>query len=433
MGIINTTWNPNDMNGNMSLSNGNLTIISALAAASGGNIRATHGKSTGKWYWELRLDAGGTTLYAGIASGDYPITNGEYMGTSTDILKTRAYYGNNGNKLPEYTSYGTPIAVGDIIGVALDLDNGTLEFYKNGVSMGISHTNVKELGEVYPMHKSMGTASRTITANFGASPFAYNIPVNFKSYDGSQSNAHKILISSEEEYYSVIPELIRTETAIPQMTSNTTPSGRAFASSVYSATYDVWKAFDQIDNNYFISVTRSGGVGYLGYEFVNPIRVGKYIVRNISSSDSNLRAMPKDWTFEGSNDGANWTVLDTQVNQTWTSANTDKEYFIDINRVNIYKIYRLNWSANNGNTNVSILGELKMYEYTSPTLLSLPNQSEQTFINYGMNKDTSIHLTTSKVLERRYMVQDNIELGSGKVFKQKIDTTRIPIRNAVIE
>ncbi|MFS0855119.1 SPRY domain-containing protein [Paenibacillus taichungensis] len=171
------------MNGNMTLSNGNLTIVSAVAINEAGNIRATHGKISGKWYWELRLDAGATTLFAGIASKTYPITNAEYAGTSSDALKIRAYYGNSGNRLPENTSYGTTISVGNIIGVALDLDSGTLEFYKNGVSMGVSHTNLKGLGEVFPLFKSMGSTSRTITANFGATAFATPIPSGFKAYN----------------------------------------------------------------------------------------------------------------------------------------------------------------------------------------------------------------------------------------------------------
>lgn len=148
-----------------------------------------------------------------------------------------------------------------------------------------------------------------------------------------------------------------TETAVPQMTSNTTPSGRAFASSINSTTNDAWRAFD-VTATAFSTENGSGGVGYLGYEFANPTIIGKYTIRSTGS----VTYSPKDWTFEGSNDGTNWDVLDTQVNQSWTTANTDKEYIIDTNKVSKYKMYRLNWTANNGGITRVDINEMQMFE-----------------------------------------------------------------------
>lgn len=416
MGILNVTLNPNDAGSGFTFNNGNLTFGSSTDYMA---VRATHSKTTGKWYWEVKFDSGyyGSTI--GISNKSFPVTSYSVVNTNW-----RSYYLGSGNrKFPEGTTYGSAWVVGDIIGVALDLDIGTLEFYKNGVSMGISHTNVKELGEVYPTLASYSTQVKTLTINFGATPFVYSAPTGFLPYNISAE--HKILVSSEDEIYSVVPEVIVTETAVPQMTSNTAPSGRAFASSIASTTYDAWTAFDGTDSRYFGTTNGSGGAGHLGYEFVNPIKISKYAVRSYSVGFS-----PKDWTFEGSNDGNNWTVLDTQVNQIWTTGKTDKEYVI--NKIGSYKMYRLNWTTNNGQSN-TIISELKMFEMSLfGGLIKLPNQSEQTFINHGMNKETSIDLT-SKITERRYIVQDNAELGSGKVIKQKIDTSKIPIKNAMIE
>ncbi|RPK28777.1 SPRY domain-containing protein [Paenibacillus xylanexedens] len=193
-----TTWNPNDMNGNMTLSNNNLTITSAIAASDAGNIRATHGKTSGKWYWETKLNSGSTSLFVGIASKSYPINSPVFNGTSVGATQIRAYYGNSGRKLPEDIAYGSAMAVGDIIGTALNLDDKTLEFFKNGVSMGVSHTDLIGLDEVLPMHKSMGTATRTFTTNFGASSFAYTIPSGFRAYN-SEVNT-KILIVHNSIY-----------------------------------------------------------------------------------------------------------------------------------------------------------------------------------------------------------------------------------------
>lgn len=414
MEIIDVTLNPNDGYG-WTLSNGNLTG----KYSSNGAIRTTHSKTTGKWYWEI---IGGGYLALGVSNKSFNVKGDN----KSPYARMLGFY--RGIKYPEATAFVSSGISSKVQGIALDLDNGTIEYFKDGMSMGISHTDIKDLGEVFPTFSIDGWQA-TFTVNFGASPFAYSIPHGFYSYDGRQSSWYdKILISSKDEYYSVIPEVYATETTIPKMTSNTAPSGRAFSSSTWGSGYEPWKAFDRTENHYG-SVSGSGGIGHLGYEFNTPIKIGKYAVR---STSSNYISLPKDWTFEGSNDGVVWDVLDTQVNQTWTTANTDKEYFIDISKIGSYKMYRLNWTANGGNSNTNI-NELKMYQIINfSNITLLPNQSEQTFINHGMNKDTSIDLTSSKILERRFIVQDNTQLGSGKVFKKKIDTTKIPIRGAMI-
>lgn len=175
MAIIPVTLNPSDMGVGNTLSNENLTVVNTDANT---GIRATHGKSSGKWYWEVRLDAGVNNIFIGVSNKLFSVSSG-----SVSDANWKSYYGSVARKYPEATTYGTTISVGNIIGVALDLDNGTLEFYKNGVSMGISHTNIKELGEVYPTLRSWLASSKTVTFNFGAKPFIYNIPSGFLAYN----------------------------------------------------------------------------------------------------------------------------------------------------------------------------------------------------------------------------------------------------------
>lgn len=417
MESIDVTLNPSDGYG-FTLSNGNLTG----KYSSDGAVRATHGKSSGKWYWET---TGGSELALGVSNKSFTVKNKD---NKSPYVRMLGFY--RGIRYPEATDFVPSYISSRVQGIALDLDSGTIEYFKNGVSMGISHTDVKDLGEVFPTFSIDGWQS-TFTVNFGATPFVYRIPHGFYSYDGRQSSWYnKILISSEDEYYSVIPEVVGTETAVPQMTSNTTPSGRAFTSSIYSTSYDAWKAFNRTEQvEGYNSASGSHKTGYLGYEFTSKVAVSNYSIK--SNRSDLLNRSPKDWTFEGSNDGTNWIVLDTQVNQIWTTQYTDKEYIIDITKVRSFKMYRLNWTANGGNGIITGINQLKVH--TVGSILVLHNASEQTFINYGMNKDTSIDLTASKILEQVYIVQDNTQLGSGKVFKKRIDTSRIPIRNAMIE
>ncbi|MGG0822963.1 SPRY domain-containing protein [Paenibacillus turicensis] len=405
MEIIDVTLNPNDMGSGFTLSNGNLTFSASTNSQA---IRATHGRTSGKWYWEVKLDAGATNIFIGISNKVFLTNN--YITTNPNW---RSYLGASGNKYPESATYGTTWLVNDIIGVALDLDNGILEFYKNGVSMGISHTNVKELGEVYPTLSTAGSTNfKTVSSNFGATPFVYNLPSGFLPYNSKLS--HKILLSSSNKTYSITPPIYATETAIPQMTSNTAPSGRAFASSIYGSNYEPWKVFGT--NSEYASAQNTSNSGYIGYEFINKIKIGKYA---ISSAGIHTYA-PKDWTFEGSNDGSNWTVLDLQINQTWVAVNIEKEYVIDISKINSYKMYRLNWTANNGGGTYTRLSLFKMYEYISSKLISLPNYSEQTFINHGMESPINItQLDGIKSIESNSTAHE-----SGKKFIHTVDLSK---------
>ena len=60
--------------------------------------------------------------------------------SSLDEAKVFGYYGGNGNKVTtlgdgtQFSSYGNAIAVNDIIGVALNLDDNEVTFYKNGTA-----------------------------------------------------------------------------------------------------------------------------------------------------------------------------------------------------------------------------------------------------------------------------------------------------------
>jgi hypothetical protein len=92
----------------------------------------TLGVSSGKWYFECKMGTLGYTSFAdspsiGIKSLDAGLYNNEYDDT------LRAYV-RNGNKVLDSTtsSFGNTYTTGDIIGVAMDLDNGAVYFSKNG-------------------------------------------------------------------------------------------------------------------------------------------------------------------------------------------------------------------------------------------------------------------------------------------------------------
>ncbi len=166
-----------------------------------------------------------------------------------------------------------------------------------------------------------------------------------------------------------------TNDLIPIMTSNTTPYGACSASGCFIPSVDAFRAFDGLKDsgNSDLWINNGGSTGWLSYKFPTAQYINKYTI--ISGQAIDLSRSPKDWTFEGSNDGSTWTILDTQTNQTsWTAAQSRSFSF---NNSNAYLNYRLNISANNG-SNYTVVIELQMFNsnttnstyYTSTTSAS---------------------------------------------------------------
>jgi len=102
------------------------------ASASSGNANSRTNStipiSSGKWYFEVRLDDAGTNTTVGIAEQASPATYpGQLAGDYVQELDN-ARKGNNNS----FTSYGTSLTTGDIFNCAVDLDNGEIYFGKNG-------------------------------------------------------------------------------------------------------------------------------------------------------------------------------------------------------------------------------------------------------------------------------------------------------------
>lgn len=71
-------------------------------------------------------------------------------------------------------------------------------------------------------------------------------------------------------------------------------------------------------------------------------------------------AAPKDWTFEGSNNGSSWTTLDTRTSQTAWAVGGESRNFTFSNST-AYRYYRLNVTANNTGTQLFV-NALEMFE-----------------------------------------------------------------------
>jgi SPRY domain len=78
--------------------------------------------------------------------------------------------------------YGELWNIGDVVGCGLNLDEGKIEWFLNGKSLGIAYTEVP-VGENIAYFPGVSLSSdEKITFNFGKSPFFYSYE-NYESYD----------------------------------------------------------------------------------------------------------------------------------------------------------------------------------------------------------------------------------------------------------
>ena len=124
------TFNPLDNVGSYTFANGNTQTTTN--SANRNYASSTLGMSIGKWYMEIKCNTGsGFDPRVGIFDiNDREMTASNGLGTKANEWSYEASgsYRNNSTT----TSYGNTYASGDIIGIALDLDNNALYFSKNG-------------------------------------------------------------------------------------------------------------------------------------------------------------------------------------------------------------------------------------------------------------------------------------------------------------
>jgi len=180
----------------VTVTNGNLDISSTAD----NNLYATLDTgTTGKWYAEFTITSAtnsswpfmGTrkanSLLGGNTSTFYP-----GVGTGGEVA-----YLASGNKYiaGNVSAYGTSYTQNDVIGIAIDCDNGATYFSKNGVfqNSGVPTSGASKTGaantwtgasQSFFIGAAVGSASSTLTSgtfNFGQRPFAYTAPSGFKA------------------------------------------------------------------------------------------------------------------------------------------------------------------------------------------------------------------------------------------------------------
>ena len=183
---------------NVTISNGNLTFQNANSG-SANDARATFAVSSGKWYWEVEADSLGQSgvgrEFIGVVSPEWPLGTGS-AGSNFSQDSTGYAYNTVGQKINSgsASSYGSSLSAGDIVGVALDLDNGKIWWSVNGTfqasgdpAAGTNEAYSGLSGTFAPAFAvDYGVATSRLIANFGQTGgLTYTPPTGFSQIDSS--------------------------------------------------------------------------------------------------------------------------------------------------------------------------------------------------------------------------------------------------------
>jgi len=201
---------PSYKSSSLTLSNSNMTV-EHTGSTGWGMVRSDIGWDAGKWYWEVTID---------VHNGPYGLIGAVPQSQATNnypgqIDHSYGYSAFDGNRFSggSNTTYGASYTAGDIIGVALDLDNGRIWFSKNGVwqnsgnpSLGTNAAFDNTTDATYIFGKLYACVAPyqngdQFTVNFGESPFQYSVPTGFSAgfYDITYTdNKYKIAVTTDD-------------------------------------------------------------------------------------------------------------------------------------------------------------------------------------------------------------------------------------------
>jgi hypothetical protein len=191
---------------NLTLSNGNLTITATANVPAGLCARTVNGVSSGKWYFEGKINVAGGNLGVGVVDNVQSLANGNALGQSGSHSaglqsSTGALNYNGTNQITAFAPWSTVGAVGC---VALDATNKLVWMRVNGGNWNNSGSanpatgtgGISIAGLSYPIYFALeaDVNNAQITANFGADlnqyvlAFAYSAPAGFEK-DGRFATA----------------------------------------------------------------------------------------------------------------------------------------------------------------------------------------------------------------------------------------------------
>lgn len=171
------TWSPTNKNGNVVLSNANMTAAYTIDGSNGVGL-ATVAITTGqKVRVEISFDVtSGGYMAFGLANSSESTADGDWLGIDTNGIGYRetgeVIY--NNSTVAMFSGY----AQGDIIDMDVDFSGNTVEWFVNGSSVG-SHS-ISVTGDLYPAYDFKFNHTQVTLIASGS--FTYAPPTGYTEY-----------------------------------------------------------------------------------------------------------------------------------------------------------------------------------------------------------------------------------------------------------
>jgi hypothetical protein len=301
--------NPLDAPSGANIASGNLNATN-LSTVWRTRVSTVH-TSSGKYYAEV-LGFTAAPFMFGIVGSNWRanIADSRFWLDPTG----KAYYSADGNKYTNGSgsAYGATYTFGDVIGIALDLDAGTLEFYKNGVSQGVAFSG---LSGGFQFAVACNANNSSLAINFGQRPFAYTPPTGFVALNTFNLPTATILKGN-----TVMDATIYTG-------DGTSPKTRTNAAGFQPDLVWIKSRSSAYSHNIFDSVRGAGAARSLqsdntNSEATNASNTALYGYLSAFNSDgfSTTNGTGDIWVNQS---GANYVAWQWQAGQGTTSSNTD--------------------------------------------------------------------------------------------------------------
>ena len=188
-GGVQTTWDPANKF-SINLSNGNLTATFSGGSFANCGVRSTTSRASGRVYFEIHADSetDGTWYDLGFGTSLWNLNQAVSIAADPNAICYRGvgdFAANNAQVVTGLPTFGN----GDVISFAVDIDNRVFWAAKNGSwvngSPGINGgTPYSFTGAIFAGFAAFSTGD-AVTANFGASAFAFAPPATFTGWDAS--------------------------------------------------------------------------------------------------------------------------------------------------------------------------------------------------------------------------------------------------------
>lgn len=128
--LLGNYWNPADKGADIVLSGANDEASNPSFTYQA--VRSVTSRASGKYYAEMVINMTTADSNLGFANATFDVSVSNYVGVDANGV---SYYTDDGgiNENASSTAYGNLLSAGDVLGIALDIDNSLAYFAVNGV------------------------------------------------------------------------------------------------------------------------------------------------------------------------------------------------------------------------------------------------------------------------------------------------------------